>query len=149
MAPASATVVLGGTIGLLTGVSGHDANVLAATLPAFLSAAGATVYFVTRKSKGNNGRTCAVSGLVVLFSLAFLGGTHSGAYFKEVSETSARAKAEATQISKTIKARADARERHIQDLKDCTILQFRINQMRKDLELRALRISQVCPFIDV
>lgn len=149
--PGLAAVVLGFVVGYLTGGSGPDGTVLAAVLPAVLSAAGAIAAFLTTRGYVGKRHTRAVGGLIVLFSVALLVGVQFGASAHDTSENRAlRDAAAAWQevMGAWEKTRPAARKRYIEDLKECTFLEFRMNAQRKDLELPPFTISQVCPFLD-
>ena len=137
VAPGFAAAILGFAVGHLTGLSGPDATVLAAVLPAILSAGGAVAAFLATRGYEGKHHTRVVSGLIVLFSVALLVGAHFGSWLRSTIQTQAFHEA------------ADAwQARHIKELKNCTILELRTNDRRAALDLPPLTISQVCPFLD-
>lgn len=142
--PGLAAAILGFVVGDLTGGSGPDGTVMAAVLPAVLSAAGAVAAFLATKGYVGGHDMRAVGWLIVLFSVALLAGVHFGAWARETSErTTLREATDAWE-----KAQPDARSRYIEDLKECTLLEFQMNARREDLDLPPFTISQVCPFLD-
>lgn len=143
--PTFAALILGFVVGVLTGVSGPDATVLAAVLPVVLSAAGGSAgFFVTKL--GDNGKRPlrAVSWLIILFSAGLLVGTFFGSW--------ARGYDQAVGLRAARNARwaeqQNARDRHVEDLKNCMILEVRMNAQREALKRPPLTISQVCPFLE-
>ena len=153
--PGLAAVVLGFTVGALTGVSGPDATVLAAVLPVVLSAAGPAAVLVASKGDGGKRRTRAVSGLIVLFAVGLLVGVPSGAWYDEFTDTvkfneaQDRAREAFNEAQERAQeARETARDRHPQDLRECTVLEYKVNAQRSEIKLPPLTISQVCPFLD-
>ena len=153
--PGLAAVILGFAVGVLTGASGPDATVLAAVLPAVLSAVGIVIGFLSTRGDSGKRRTRAVGGLIILFSAGLLVGTWSGATVRDLKETAAynmaadeQQKAQAEQQEAQKEALEAARRRHIADLESCTYLELRVNNQRAALELPPVTISQVCPFLD-
>ena len=96
-----------------------------------------------------------MSGLIVVFSVALLIGTHVGSVVRTSIESSALndAKAAWQQEQEDARSRRQeeqkaARTRYSEDLKECTVLEFQVNARRAVLDLPPLMISQVCPFLD-
>lgn len=146
--PGLAAAVLGLVVGALTGVSGPDASVLAAVLPAVLTLVGTAAGFLVSKGDSGVHRTRAVSGLIILFALGLPIGAHFGAWYRSYSEGMEFDKARDEWEKEQQQARQDSRNRHTENLKSCTILEFRMNAERASLGLPRLTIWQVCPFLD-
>lgn len=130
-------------VGILTGVSGPDASVLAAVLPATLTAAGTVAAYLAFGGGGGERRTRAISSLIILFSAALLAGTYFGSWFRNYSQDKALDRAKTVLREEQKQAKDD----YIEELKSCTILELQINEKRRFLELPELTIWQVCPIL--
>lgn len=154
-------LALGGTIGILTGLSRNDSTVLAAVLPAMLAAAGGVVFVVPRlwkalrdedKSEDGSPSRVAVLGdassIVAVFSLALLGGAIWGHDYM-LGRDEAVAKRLIAEHSETIEAEAEAeatrRDKQFEHIERCSIWQFQLNRERGQLGLESVTIRQVCP----
>ena len=142
-APSLAAATFGIAVGYLTGVSGPDAVVLAAVLPAILSVTGIAAGFLSTRGDGGKFHIGAVSGLIVLFSIGLIVGTVFGAWARADRQVVELNKAR-TQLEEDRQA---ASSRHIEELKNCTILEFKMKVQRASLNLSPLTIWQVCPFL--
>ena len=135
-------VVLASVVGLLTGMTGSDANVLAAVLPAVLAAGGGIIFAYPKlrngktsekdnKSSEKDKRTYTInSGIVAIFALSFLFAAFIGNYLKEKSD------------AKLLKDLHEATEIRIEK---CSGLQYMINKERKIVNLEPLSFQEVCP----
>lgn len=132
-----AAAILGFVVGILTGASGPHPTVVAAVLPAVLSAVGGAAAYLATKDDGDPQRMRGIGWLVILFSVGLLVGSHVGTVRRESQDQTA-----------WLEAQQYARDRHIEDLRLCTTREFQVNDQRKVLGLPPLTFSQVCPFLD-
>ena len=156
-----ASAVLGWEIGWLTGHTGPDATVLAAVLPAMLSAVAAGVGLVTVRASvwvdESNSLVlrCRVT-VVATAAIMFVGAMHVGVGQgvdhgeKQLDDFEQRQLNRLEIQEKAEVRKAVARvERIYEYLESCRGVRDRINEFRKDVELKALTLGQACPAIVV
>lgn len=129
-------LVFGFTVGVFTGVSGPDAMVLSAVLPATLSVVVAAVYIIVEKagSKQFKQSISGVNCLIILFSIALLSGAYLGVSYRWFSVT------EASNVQKVRK--------EVQDLvKFCDESEQKMNNLLAKAHSEWLTIEEVCPLL--
>lgn len=142
-----ALFVLAATSGFLVGQASNNANLLAAVLPLVIAGGGAAAL-------GLNYRDGAPASLppftqffaacgVIVFSVAFLLGSHVGVSYKDWTQEDSRARALKLQED----SHARALRLHAERLYDCGILEVRTNDTRQKLGLEPLPTSAFCPIV--
>ncbi len=144
-----APLCLGGATGYLTGQTGPDSTVVAALLPAVLTAGGAAVLalnFRQREHPLELGFVVA-SLSVVLFSVSLIAGVHAALAVNEFAayEESRAAHEESLQARERERERyADALDFRRQSLEQCSRNEALVNSGRKALGLTPLPSAAFC-----
>lgn len=144
---------LGGAVGWLTGWSGADDSVLAATLPAILSVVGAAVGALTLKNSSPDGKILELGGIALLaFSLLLGLGTHLGGLARTDSDRRSYLDAQATLDKKDKNRRTQhlkwqnySLELYQKRLQNCALAELVVNETRQKLELPSLGPHDICP----
>lgn len=144
---------LGAVIGWLTGWSGTDDTVLAATLPAILSVVGGAIGALALKSSGPDRGMLGFGGFALLaFSLSLGAGTHFGGWARVDSDRRGYLSAENAQAEKDkherqerVKWQEYALPVYHRRLQACAQAEVVINDTRQKLGLPELGPGDVCP----
>lgn len=130
-----ATIITGGTVGIITGLSDYDSTVVAAVLSAILTGVIGGTGFLIWKIK--DPYVLSVLSIVVsLFMISLISNMYLGSFFREIG------------------AKRAAVERHFEDynrriitLYRCIESEKKINDKRRKNELPPLLPHQICPII--
>ena len=144
-----APLCLGGATGYLTGQTGPDATVVAALLPAVLTAGGAAVLALhVRQGANRLDLGFVVASLsVVLFSASLIAGVHAALVVNEFAayEESRAAHEESLKARERERKRyADALDFRRQSLEQCSRNEALVNSGRKALGLAPLPSELFC-----
>lgn len=144
MAHGLGAIALGFVVGYLTGAANPESGAVAAVLPAVLTLVGSVVGFLVARKTPDKQLARAVSLLIFTFSFALLIGTYGGTLVRSDADARAASAAvfAAEQLDKV------TQDRYIEKLKECSLLQYRLNSGRKDLELPEFTVWEVCPFLN-
>ena len=124
-----AAIPLGVLSGWLTGQSGPDETVVAATIPAILSIAGGALALVATR-KGDAARAVQAVGFILVFCVSFRVALDVGLLRRQ-------------DAAKT--SRSDALDTHLRHLEACSRAEFFVNGARQELGLEALAHEYFCP----
>lgn len=135
---------LGFVVGYLTGAANPESGTIAAVLPGVLTLVGGVVGFLVARQPPDKLLARSVSLLIIAFSLALLIGTSVGAWVR----LDADARAGSAAALAAGKLEKVALDQHIERLKECSVLQYKLNSGRKELDLPEFTVWDICPFLD-
>lgn len=127
---------LGFVAGYMTGQSGPDATVLAAVVPAVISAGGVVVFSGLRAD--NRHVSIISSACLLFFSVALFLGVNTGVHIrKQAAELNAR---------QAVEQEIAFHQRRIQMLQLCSQQEFLLNKRRQESGLPPLPPEAICPY---